>query len=84
MKQRPMLDHAARFDRRNPHLCPALIWKSQFSQTPADPSALSTSDDHYWCVYTQTCIGPDNGPVEPYLCSIKNRSCRLKAIQMNR
>jgi hypothetical protein len=83
VKQRPMLDHAERFDRRNADLCPALIWKSQFSQTPDDPNAQSTSDDHYWCVYTQTCIGPDNGLVEPYRCSIKKRSCRLKAIQRN-
>ncbi len=81
MKPQPMMAHAIRFDRRNVDLCPALVWKSQFSQTPEDPGALSTGDDHYWCVYTQTCVGPDNGLVEPARCSVKNRTCRLKAIQ---
>ena len=81
MKQLPMLANAARFDRRNADLCPALVWKSQFSQTPEDPTASSTIDDHYWCVYTQTCVGPDNGLVEPYRCSNTKRACRLKAIQ---
>jgi hypothetical protein len=32
-------------------------------------------------VYTQTCIGPDNGIVEPYACSKKNRTCRRDAIR---
>lgn len=84
MKSLPMLAHAVRFDRKNPDLCPALVWKSQFTQAPDDSNDQSTSDDQYWCVYTQTCVGPDNGLVEPFRCSIKSRTCYRDAIRRNR
>jgi hypothetical protein len=84
VKSLPMLAHAVRFDRKNPDLCPALVWKSQFTQAPYDSNDQSTSDDQYWCVYTQTCVGPDNGLVEPFRCSIKSRTCYRDAIRRNR
>ena len=84
MKVLPMLAHAVRFDRKNPDLCPALVWKSQFTQAPDDSNDQSTSDDQYWCVYTQACVGPDNGLVEPFRCSIKSRTCYRDAIRRNR
>ena len=85
MKPLPMLAHAVRFDRSNPDICPALVWKSQFTQEPAsDPSGQATIDDQYWCVYTQACVGPDNGLVEPYLCSVQDRTCHREAIRRNR
>jgi len=85
VKTLPMLSHAVRFDRKNPNICPALVWKSQFTHEPSsDANEQSTVDDQYWCVYTQTCVGPDNGLVEPYLCSAKNRTCHREAIRRNR
>jgi hypothetical protein len=83
VKQRPMLAHAVRFDRHNPDICPALTWKGQFTPAEPDPTVQSVSDHQYWCVYTQTCIGPDNGLVEPYTCSKKDRACRGEAIRRN-
>jgi hypothetical protein len=80
VKSLPMLAHAVRFDRKNPDLCPALVWKSQFTQAD-DSNDPSTSDEHYWCVYTQTCVGPDNGLVEPFRCSRKSRTCYRDAIR---
>ena len=74
MKQLPILSHAVRFNRNSPDICPALTWKGQFTPAEHDPSVQSVSDHQYWCVYTQTCIGPDNGFVEPYACSKKNRT----------
>jgi len=85
VKALPMLSHAVRFDRKNPNICPGLVWKSQFTQEPAtDPDGQATIDDQYWCVYTQACVGPDNRLVEPYLCSVKNRICHKEAVRRNR
>ena len=81
MKPRRMLSQAVRFNRTSPDVCPALMWKGQFTSAEHDPTVPSTSDHQYWCVYTQTCVGPDNGLVEPYLCSRKNRSCYREAIR---
>ena len=80
-----MLSRAVRFGRKNPNICPGLVWKDQFTQEPPmDPDGQSTIDDQYWCVYTQACVGPDNRLVEPYLCSVKNRTCHRDAVRRNR
>jgi hypothetical protein len=71
--------HAERFDIDHPDLCPALRWKGQFTNSEPDPTVPSTRDDLYWCVYTQTCVGPDNGLAEPYLCSSPRRPCHRDA-----
>jgi len=84
VKQPPMLAQAVRFNRSSPDLCPALTWKGQFTPAKYDPSVPSIDDHQYWCVYTQTCIGPDNQLVEPYACSKKNRACRREAVRRNR
>jgi hypothetical protein len=85
MKALHMLSHAVRFDRKDPNICPGLVWKNQFTQEPPiDSDGQSTIDDQYWCVYTQACVGPDNGLVEPYLCSIKKRICHRDAVRRNR
>jgi hypothetical protein len=85
VKALPMLSHAVRFDRKNPNICPGLVWKSQFTEEPTmDPLGQSTIDDQYWCVYTQACVGPDNGLVEPHLCSVNSRSCHRDAVRRSR
>jgi len=75
------LTESVRFDIADRDLCPALTWKGQFTGAKLDPSVQSTRDHQYWCVFTQTCIGPDNGLVEPHLCSVKNRACRRDAVR---
>jgi hypothetical protein len=74
-----MMRQAERFNIADPDLCPALRWKGQFTSSEVDPTVPSTRDDLYWCVYTQTCVGPDGQPAEPYLCSKKRRVCYKKA-----
>ncbi|MGI9103199.1 MAG: hypothetical protein ACR2IF_12250 [Terriglobales bacterium] len=61
--------------RQHPHLCPALRWKGQFVLAEHDPSAQTGSDASYWCMYTQTCVGPDGMLAEPALCASPIRAC---------
>jgi xanthine dehydrogenase YagS FAD-binding subunit len=81
MKSLHVLTHAVRFDRTSPDLCPALTWKGQFTPAEHDPTVPSGSDHQYWCVFTQTCVGPDNGLVEPHLCSKQGRRCYKDAVK---
>ncbi len=64
-----------RFDKSNPNLCPALRWKGQFVLAPIDESAQQGTDTSFWCMYTQTCIGPDGMVAEPGNCSSFLRPC---------
>jgi hypothetical protein len=73
------LPSAVRFDIDNPALCPALCWKGQFTTVARDTTVPSTRDNIFWCVYTQTCIGPDNHVAEPNVCSRPERKCHRQA-----
>jgi len=66
---------ADRFDTERDNLCPALRWKSQFIATKHDLSVPPSNDGLFWCMYTQTCIGPDGGLAEPGNCASKQRAC---------
>ncbi len=61
--------------RLHPNLCPALRWKGQFVLAEHDPDAQQGSDSSYWCMYTQTCIGPDGIAAEPAACVSPMRKC---------
>ena len=74
------MKQAIRFNIDHDDLCPALRWKGQFTGNQEDPTVPSTRDNHYWCVYTQTCIGPDNKLAEPHECSSPTRVCRRNAV----
>ena len=81
MKPLVALKHAVRFDVEHPHLCPALMWKGRFCPpVKVDLRVPSTHDHQYWCVYTQASVGPDNGLVEPSICSRRERSCHRDAV----
>ncbi len=58
-----------------PNLCPALRWKGQFVVAERDPSAQTGTDHSFWCLYTQSCIGPDGINAEPSLCASPARAC---------
>jgi hypothetical protein len=70
-----MIRKKDRFDISNPNLCTALRWKGQFIQSQPDPDVQSSNDGLYWCMHTQTCIGPDGELAEPGNCSSKSRAC---------
>jgi hypothetical protein len=61
--------------RDHPNLCPALRWKGQFVLSEPDPSAQTGTDHNFWCMYTQTCVGPDGMNAEPALCASPIRAC---------
>jgi hypothetical protein len=64
-----------RFDTTHPDLCPALRWKGQFLTAEPDPIGQASSDGLFWCVHTQTCIGPDGKLAEPGKCHSRRRPC---------
>jgi len=76
-----ILKQSERFDTEHPHLCPALKWKAQFIAAPVDPTVQPTLDHQYWCVYTQTCLGPDGALAEPHPCSVPSRKCHIEAMK---
>jgi hypothetical protein len=66
---------ADRFNTKRDDLCPALRWKAQFIGVEHDPTVPPTNDGLFWCLHTQTCIGPDGGLAEPGNCASKGRPC---------
>jgi hypothetical protein len=70
-----MTNDPERFNIHHPGLCTALRWKGQFVLAERDPAVPETNDGLYWCMHTQTCIGPDGVLAEPGNCSSTSRSC---------
>jgi hypothetical protein len=61
--------------------CSKIRTKSMYLQAVVDP-AEATFYDHvdtaaYWCVQTQTGLGPDQEPVRPDLCRGGRGCCKL-------
>ncbi len=69
------VNEADRFNTKHPDLCPALRWKSQFVLAEHDDSVPHGNDGLFWCIHTQTCIGPDGELAEPGSCNSNSRSC---------
>jgi hypothetical protein len=70
-----MSEMANRFDTSTPDLCPALRWKGQFILAERDARVQASNDGLFWCMHTQTCIGPDGAVAEPGSCCSKSRPC---------
>lgn len=70
-----MRTEAERFNINHPQLCPHLRWKGQFFVSEHDPTVPPSNDGLFWCVYTQTCIGPDGQIAEPGECASDGRGC---------
>ena len=64
-----------RFDTAREELCSALRWKGQFIEAERDASVPPSNDGLFWCMHTQTCIGPDGKLAESGNCSSKVRAC---------
>jgi len=74
IKQSP-LQESDRFNTSHPDLCPALRWKAQFILAEPDPTVPRSNEGLFWCIHTQTCIGPDGKLAEPGNCSSSRRKC---------
>jgi hypothetical protein len=70
-----MIQESERSNATHPNLCRALRWKGQFIFAEADSAASASSDGLFWCLHTQTCIGPDGELAEPAHCASKSRVC---------
>jgi len=70
-----MIKESERFNTSHPNLCSALRWKGQFILAEPDPTVPACNDGLFWCLHTQTCIGPDGELAEPGNCSSKTRAC---------
>jgi len=70
-----MITEAERFSTDRPDLCNCLCWKGMFISAEPDPEVPPSTDGLFWCVFTQTCIGPDGELAEPGSCSSPDRKC---------
>jgi hypothetical protein len=70
-----MISESERFNIHHPDLCASLRWKGLYILAERDPSVPACNDGLFWCVHTQTCIGPDGKLAEPGNCCMKNREC---------
>jgi hypothetical protein len=70
-----MIRKPDRFNINHPSLCTSLRWKGQFILSEHDPNVQASNDGLFWCMHTQTCIGPDGAVAEPGNCSSKRRGC---------
>lgn len=70
-----MISEADRFNTNRLDLCPSLRWKRQFILAEVDPSVPRSNDGLFWCLHTQTCIGPDGELAEPGNCCSASRQC---------
>ena len=70
-----MISESERFNIHHPDLCQSLRWKGLYILAERDPSVPACNDGLFWCVHTQTCIGPDGKLAEPGNCCAKNREC---------
>ncbi|MBZ5516543.1 MAG: hypothetical protein LAN62_17180 [Acidobacteriia bacterium] len=60
--------------RTNPNYCRFLRSKEMYIQAERDPSLPSGRSGHFWCVHTQTVIGPDGKVVTEEECT-SSRTC---------
>ena len=73
------MKQSERYNISHPDLCHGLRWKGQFTASEEDRTVPSTRDHIYWCVFTQTTVGPDGQLAEPIPCSVRERSCYHEA-----
>ncbi len=73
-----MRTEAERFDINHPELCHCLRWKGMFISAEHDQTVQPSNDGLFWCLYTQSCLGPDGELAEPGNCSSSERVCHGK------
>ena len=55
-------------------VCRCLMSKGKLLDLKYDPTVPPSNDRSFWCVHTQTCLGPDGGLAEPENCK-PGRAC---------
>lgn len=70
-----MISERDRFNTERNGLCHCLRWKGQFIEAERDASVPASNEGLFWCMHTQTCVGPDGGLAEPRRCSSALRGC---------
>lgn len=63
-----------RYKHLGHEICQCLRQKSMFVGVGPDPTVPPANDDSFWCVMTQSVLGPDDQVVEPAVCK-PGRSC---------
>ena len=54
--------------------CGNIRWKGMFIDAQPDPTAAESSEHIYWCVRTQSIMGPDGQVVDEDTCNF-TRTC---------
>lgn len=75
MNNNAELADAERFNPERPNLCANLRWKGMFIWAEKDDTVPASNTGSFWCLHTQTCIGPDGRLAEPGDCDKGNRKC---------
>jgi hypothetical protein len=70
-----MRTEAERFNPNRENLCPSLRWKGMFIWAEKDQSVPPSNSGIFWCLHTQTCLGPDGNVAEPGDCDSATRKC---------
>ena len=55
-------------------VCKCLRSKGMYIDSEPDPTVQPSNNHLFWCMHTQTCIGPDNQLAEPENCK-PGRDC---------
>jgi hypothetical protein len=74
------MTEAERYDTNRPNLCAALRWKGMFIWAERDPTVQPSNTGIFWCLHTQTSLGPDGKLAEPEVCSASERGCHCQEL----
>ena len=61
-----------------PNLCSSLRWKGLYyptELTAKDVDVQPSNSGYFWCLHSQTCLGPDGAVAEPGECDKSERKC---------
>ncbi|MFN0120087.1 MAG: hypothetical protein ACKV2V_06265 [Blastocatellia bacterium] len=75
MSENRELSYDERFSPERPNMCGNLRWKGLFVWAEKDDSVPPSNSAYFWCLHTQTCIGPDGEGVIPEDCAGGDRKC---------
>jgi hypothetical protein len=69
-----------RYTTERPNLCAALRWKGMFVWAEREPTVQRSNSGIFWCLHTQTSLGPDGNVAEPGKCSSEGRGCHCEEL----
>jgi len=70
-----MITENERLNTNRPDLCHLLCWKGKFAPFDLESKKQPSIDGHFWCTFTQTCMGPDGQLAEPETCDSSELVC---------